>query len=114
MRQIKPRLRQMALAGLFALSPTVAFAASFLDGSLGGVNPQRETAQVIITGSSVIGFYWHGDYMDATSAKFSQDGWQVDFNFTQGSASLKRKGSGAQITIQESGKDISTFNLKKD
>jgi hypothetical protein len=53
------------------------------DGSRGGAQDGL-TAQVIIVGAKVIGFFWRGEYLDAQSPKFSSNGDRLTFSFPGG------------------------------
>lgn len=72
------------------------------------------TAQVIVAGGDVIGFYWRGDYMDARDAKLSADGKTLSFAFDGGQAVLTRTGEvTATIAITDGGK-LTSLDLKRD
>ncbi|QGM46825.1 hypothetical protein [Methylocystis heyeri] len=72
------------------------------------------TAQVIIVGATVIGFYWRNDYFDAESPKFSEDGRTLSFAFPAGTAVLKRTGERtAKIAVTEKGRSTD-LDLHRD
>lgn len=84
-----------------------------LDGTWGGAQ-NGVTAQVIIVGTSVIGFYWRSDYLDAESPKFSDNGRTLSFAFRGGRATLRRTGEKtATIAVTESGKTMN-LDLRRD
>ena len=84
-----------------------------LEGTWGGARDAL-TAQVIITGGTVIGFFWRNDYTDAVDAKFSGDGRRLSFSFQGGSAILTRTGDRtARIDVTEAGV-VTTLDLKRD
>jgi hypothetical protein len=83
------------------------------DGTWGGAQ-NGVTAQVIIVGTTVIGFYWRNDYLDAESPKFSDNGRTLSFTFRGGKATLKRTGERtAQIAVTESGRAVN-IELRRD
>jgi hypothetical protein len=84
-----------------------------LEGTWGGAQ-NGATAQVIIVGATVIGFYWRNDYLDAENARFSGDGRTLAFTFRGGKAQLKRTGERtATIEVSEGGKAM-ILNLRRD
>ncbi len=83
------------------------------DGSRGGAQDGL-TAQVIIVGVKVIGFFWRGEYLDAQSPKFSSNGDRLTFSFPGGTATLTRvNDGGATIEVKEGG-NVARLNLKRD
>jgi hypothetical protein len=84
-----------------------------LDGTWGGAQ-NGVTAQVIIVGTTVIGFYWRNDYLDAESPKFSDNGRTLSFAFRGGKATLKRTGERtATIAVAERG-NVMNLELRRD
>ena len=83
------------------------------DGTWGGA--QRDgSSQVIVTGGHVIGFYWSGDYTDATNVRVSTDGRTLTFDFPGGLATLTRTGDEtASLEVKEQAK-VSRLPLKHD
>jgi hypothetical protein len=72
------------------------------------------TAQVIIAGDAVIGFYWRDDYLDAESPKFSDNGQTLSFGFRGGKATLRRTGKQtATIEVTEGPHEVS-LDLRRD
>jgi hypothetical protein len=71
-----PRRRTFVatLVALALAAPAFAQAPSppSFEGTWGGAAGD-ETAQVIVAGGQVIGFYWRGDYVDATDARLSAE-----------------------------------------
>jgi hypothetical protein len=99
------RLLCVGISVVFLYGATGAEAgdARGLGGTWGG-SQNGLTAQVIIVGASVIGFFWRGDYLDAEGAKFSEDRRTLSFGFRSGKATLKRTGDRtATITVTEEG-----------
>ena len=97
--------RRLVCIGLTALamaSPALADDKAPLDGTWGGAQ-DGVTAQVIVTGGQVIGFFWRGDYLDGTDARLSADGTALTFAFQGGTATLTvwhpfQKGPNNQIS----------------
>jgi hypothetical protein len=86
---------------------------SGLEGTWGGARGEI-SAQVIITGGSVIGFFWGKDYAEVETAKFSADGQSVVFSFQGGEATLTRTGDGtASLEVRE-GRKVTQLDLKRD
>lgn len=84
-----------------------------LDGTWGGAD-KGVTAQVIIVGKSVVGFFWHGDYLDAQSPEFSADGRSLSFAFPGGKATLTLTDErSAQIAVTEGG-NVVRLHLRRD
>ena len=104
----------LAVVLTLALSAAASHAAGLLEGTWGGAYAAGETAQVIVTGGQVIGFYWRGNYAEAGAAKISENGARIDFTFAHGSANLRQAASGATPTIKENGRGRTQINLKKD
>ena len=83
------------------------------EGTWGGAVGQL-SAQVIVTGGDVIGFYWDQDYTDARNVKLSPDGRVLSFDFAGGHAVLTRTGAAtATIDVTEAGK-LRQIPLKRD
>jgi hypothetical protein len=102
----------LAAAALLPAGAARAGAGGF-EGTWGGATGDL-TAQVIVAGGEVIGFYWHGDYRDARAARFSADGNSLSFAFDGGQAVLTRTGDrAAGIVITEGGK-VTRLALARD
>jgi hypothetical protein len=101
-----------ALAAAQATSAQSPTAAAF-EGTWGGAQGDV-TAQVIIAGGEIIGFYWRGDYMDGRDAKASADGRSLSFAFDGGSATLTRTGDRAASIVITEGARISRLTLARD
>ena len=95
-----------------ALGSTRARAASAFDGTWGGLDPNGETVQIIFVDGQIIGFYWRGDYLDASAAK-SEGGSSLAFSFNGGQAVVSRNGPAMTIVIRDKGGE-SRAELKKD
>jgi hypothetical protein len=110
--------RRMFLALIAALAVTApAFAQPpsprGFEGTWGGAAGD-ETAQVIVTGGQVIGFYWRGDYVDATDVRLSADGRVLSFSFAGGHATLTRTGDATASITATDGKGTLSIDLKRD
>jgi hypothetical protein len=86
--------------------------ASF-EGTWGGAAGD-ETAQVIVAGGEVIGFYWRGDYVEATDARLSDDGRMLTFAFAGGHAALTRTGEATATIVVNDAKSTVSIDLKRD
>jgi len=72
------------------------------------------TAQVIIAGGAIIGFYWGGDYRDGRDVTLAPDGRSLSFAFDGGRATLTLAGERkAEIVITEAGK-VTRLTLARD
>jgi hypothetical protein len=91
MAHLIDRRRWLTGLALIAASPARAEATPGLDGTWGGAQGDL-TAQVIVVGSSVIGFYWRDDYLEVSNAALAPDGRTLSFAFKGGAATLTRTG----------------------
>jgi hypothetical protein len=105
-------LAAAALAGPQAANAQGAPGAAF-EGTWGGAQGEV-TAQVIIAGGEIIGFYWRGDYTDARDATPSADGRSLSFTFDGGSATLTLTGDRAAAIVITEGARISRLTLARD
>ena len=103
----------LALAVLPTLGATRARAANAFDGSWGGLDPNGETVQVIFVDGQIIGFYWRGDYLDASAVKLDGGGSTLSFSFRGGQAVVSRNGALMSIVIRDQ-RGESRADLKKD
>lgn len=103
----------LVLAVLPALGSHKARAANAFDGSWGGLDANGETIQIIFVDGQIIGFYWRGDYLDASAAKLDSGGSSLSFLFRGGQAVVSRKGVGMTIVIRDA-RGESQADLKKD
>jgi hypothetical protein len=107
-------VRRRALLAALALASAgagVAWAQDGFDGTWGGARGEL-TAQVIVVGGAVIGFYWRGDYIDTADAK--RDGAALAFTFSGGRAALTRTGERtARLEVEEAGR-LTRLELRKD
>jgi hypothetical protein len=87
--------------------------AAGLDGTWAGVE-QGETAQIIVSGGLVIGFFWRGDYLDPADARLSSDGRALSFRFPGGRATLRRTADDAAALEVSEGRGVTHFNLRRD
>jgi hypothetical protein len=112
------RGRRSALAVFAtAFAVTVGFAHAAegpLEGEWGGLDARGATAQVMVTSSKILGFFWGGDYRETGSAKVYDGGARIEFTFARGAASLVKTAAGARLTIREVGRSPNPIDLKKD
>jgi hypothetical protein len=106
--------RRAVLAAILALVGGGAMAGDRpgFEGTWGGADGAL-SAQVIVAGGQVIGFYWDGDYTDATNVRVSPDGRVMSFDFAGGTATLTRTGETAVLEVHEKGRTTS-LSLKRD
>ena len=103
----------LVLAVLPAFVSSRARAAGAFDGSWGGLDPHGETVQVIFVDGQIIGFYWRGDYLEASAVKLDSAGSSLSFSFRGGQAVVRRDGAGMAIVIHDAHGE-SRADLKKD
>jgi hypothetical protein len=103
----------LVLAVLPALGSRRARAANAFDGSWGGLDANGETIQIIFVDGQIIGFYWRGDYLDASAVKLDPGGSSLSFSFKGGQAVVMRSGATMAIVIRDKGGE-SRAQLKKD
>ncbi|KAF2992232.1 hypothetical protein OGR47_10280 [Methylocystis sp. MJC1] len=84
-----------------------------LDGTWGGAQ-NGVTAQIIIVGATVIGFYWRNDYLDAESPKFSDNGQTLSFAFRGGKATLRRTSKQTATIAVTEGPNVVSLDLRRD
>ena len=82
-----------------------------LEGTWGGASGEL-TAQVIVSGGQVLGFYWRDDYVEATNAKTAPD--QISFDFPRGHAVLTRQPDGSALLEVTQGGRVTRLTLKRD
>jgi hypothetical protein len=103
-------------AGLALLAlPCVAAAADApsFDGTWGGAEGEL-SAQVIVSGAAVIGFFWRTDYAETKNVKLSSDGRALAFDFAGGRAVLNRTDAAtATLEVTEGGK-VTRVKLTRD
>jgi hypothetical protein len=99
--------------GASALRPLRARAANAFDGTWAAVDANGETVQIIFVNGDIIGFYWRGDYLDASAAKLGGAGTTLSFAFAGGQAVVTREGAGMNIVIRDK-RGESRVGLKKD
>jgi len=84
-----------------------------LDGTWGGMRG-GVSAQVIVVGASVIGFFWRDEYLAVTETQFAIDGRSLSFRFNGGKATLTcDRERSARLDVSEGGK-ILNLNLQRD
>jgi hypothetical protein len=107
--------RRRVCAGLAVLAAggPAAQALQGLDGTWGGAR-DGVTAQVIVTGGAVIGFFWRDDYLDARDAKGSADGLSLSFAFDGGSVRLTRTGERTATIEVKDRAGVARLDLAKD
>jgi hypothetical protein len=103
-------------AGLAVLAlPGAALAADApsFDGTWGGAQGEL-SAQVIVSSSAVIGFFWRTDYAETSKVKLSSDGRTLSFDFAGGHAVLSRiDATSASLDVTEGAK-VTRLTLKRD
>jgi len=103
-------------AGLALLAvPSAAIAAdeASFEGTWGGAEGEL-SAQVIVAGGAVIGFFWRTDYVETQNAKLSGDGRALSFDFAGGHAVLSRVDvAAATLDVTEKGK-VTRLKLTRD
>ena len=69
----------------------------------GGWENGGDGVQLIVAGNEVIGFFYHGDYLEVTqTAALAADG-SLSFAWARGKATLRVNGEERTITISEDG-----------
>jgi opacity protein-like surface antigen len=107
------RLLCALLLALAASAPAMAADSPSFEGTWGGAQGEL-SAQVIVTGGEVIGFFWRADYVDTHSAALSGDGKRLSFEFAGGQAVLTRETNDtATLQVTEGGK-VTRLELKRD
>lgn len=87
--------------GAFGVGAARAKDALPLDGTWAGAL-NGVTAQVIVAGNAVAGFFWRKSYRSVEHAQFSADGMRLSFAFAGGAAILTRTGEvTATIEVRE-------------
>jgi hypothetical protein len=114
-RQIDRRAFCLASGAVFLSSTALAQGArkKGFDGTWGGAEGDV-SAQVIVSGNEIIGFYWRNDYLDASDAKLSADGSSLSFAFSGGHATLTRTGEDAARIDITDGARVVRMTLKRD
>lgn len=101
----------MTIRALIALAASLIVlpaSAAGLDGTWAG---GAGSAQVIVAGGEVIGFFWRGDYRSVTASAPTPTGLQ--FSFAGGSGIIQAKGSGATLNVTAAGHS-SSMQVRKD
>jgi hypothetical protein len=107
------RLLCATLVALAASAPAMAADRAGFDGTWGGAAGEL-SAQVIVSGAEVIGFFWRTDYADTRGAAVSSDGNRLSFEFAGGQAVLTRETNDtATLQVTEGGK-VTRLELKRD
>jgi hypothetical protein len=96
-----------------ALASTVVAAAPSFDGTWGGAEGDL-SAQVIVSGTSVIGFFWRTDYAETRDAKLSADGRSLSFDFAGGRAVLTRDAETSATLVVTEGGRVTRLKLARD
>jgi len=107
------RLLCALLVALAAGAPAMAADRASFEGTWGGAQGEL-SAQVIVSGAEVIGFFWRADYIDTRNAAVSSDGKRLSFEFASGQAVLTRETNDtATLQVTEGGK-VTRLELKRD
>jgi hypothetical protein len=104
-----------ALALIAAPASAPAQAPAGLDGTWGGARGAL-SAQVIVSGDGVIGFFWRDDYREtrAAAAAASADRRTLSFAFDGGTATLTRTGERtARLEVSDGG-GVVRLDLQRD
>lgn len=96
----------------FAADATRAKDAFLLDGTWGS-EQSGLTAQVIVVGNSVAGFFWRKSYLSVEHAQISADG-RLSFAFAGGTALMTRTGEATATIEVHEGNAILRLPLKRD
>ena len=114
------RLRRplLVLGAIFAMTSAVASAGDGWDGTWHGGfdndgNGGGDGVQIVMIGPQVMGFYFHGDYLDTDAGTASSDG-AVTFHWDGGEGTLAEDGGKRQLTIHETGKPDHVIPLERD
>lgn len=99
-------------AAVAAASPAVA--ADWDATWFGGFDNGGDGVQLIVAGESVVGFFFHGDYIDLTDAGTLADDGTLTFKWDGGEATLAAAGAGQNLTVRESGKADRVIPVQKD
>lgn len=79
----------------------------------GGFDNGGDGVQVVMIGPQVMGFYFHGDYLDTDTGTATADG-AVTFHWDGGEGTLSRDGGTRRLTIHETGKSGRVIPLERD
>ena len=79
----------------------------------GGFDNGGDGVQVIVTGGQVLGFYFHGDYIDTDDGTPSPDG-AITFHWDGGAGTLSDDGGKHRLTVRETGKPDRVIPLERD
>jgi hypothetical protein len=66
-----------------------------------------------VAGGDVVGFYWRGDYVDASDAHVSADGRVLTFTFAGGRAMLTRAGAETATIVVTDAKGAASIDLRR-
>lgn len=69
----------------------------------GGFEDGGDGVQLIVAGNEVIGFYYHGDYIDVTQNETLAADGSLSFAWARGTATLRVNGEERTITLHENG-----------
>jgi hypothetical protein len=101
-----------ALAAAATASPALAAPAP-LEGTWGG-GKGALSAQVIIVGAALIGFFWRDAYQETQGPQFAPDGRSLSFVFAGGMASLTLAGARATVLEVREGDKRARLVLRRD
>jgi hypothetical protein len=79
----------------------------------GGFDNGGDGVQVVIAGGHVIGFYYHGDYLD-TDDGVEEAGGSIRFHWSGGEGVLSNSGGKRQLAIHEPGRADRVIPLSED
>ena len=79
----------------------------------GGFDNGGDGVQVIVTGGQVLGFYFHGDYIDSDTGTPAAGG-AIAFHWDGGEGKLSEVGGQHQLAIHETGQPDRVILLTRD
>jgi hypothetical protein len=106
-------LRVLILAAAVAAA-SPAMAADWDATWFGGFDNGGDGVQLIVAGESVVGFFFHGDYVDLTDPGTLADDGTLTFKWDGGQATLAAEGNGQSLAVREAGKADRVIPLEKD
>ncbi len=78
----------------------------------GGWEGGGDGVQLIVAGNEVIGFFYHGDYLEVTQTTALAADGSLSFAWANGKATLRVTGGERAITISENGADDKVIKLQ--
>jgi hypothetical protein len=72
------------------------------------------SAQVIVVGASVLGFFWRDDYVAVAGCAYSPEDQKLSFSFEGGAGTLTSSGAGMACLEIREGDQIVILSLRRD